>query len=73
MGPTCVGKTSLPQMVSGSDASKSERFYSSGNERSQARFNPPWVKDSIMGSYLLPTDKFAFIVSVQLCDCFAPT
>lgn len=62
MDPTCVGKTSLPHMAIGSDASKSERFYSSGNERAHARFNPPWVKDSIMGYHLLPTDKFAFIV-----------
>jgi hypothetical protein len=65
MDPTCVGKVSLPHMVVGSDASKSERFFSSGNERSQARFNPPWVKDSIMGYYLLPTDKFSFIVDLM--------
>jgi hypothetical protein len=65
MDPTCVNKTSLPHMAIGSDASRSERFYSSGNERSEARFNPPWVKDSVMGYYLNPTDKFSFIVDLM--------
>lgn len=65
MDPTCVGKTSLPHMVIGSDAAHSERFYSSGNERSQARFNPPWVKDQVLGYHLNPTDKFAFIVDLM--------
>src|ERR1700742_2603374 len=62
---TCAGKTSLPHMAIGSDASHSERFYSSGNERSQARFNPPWVKDQIMGYYIKTSDEFRFIVDLM--------
>lgn len=65
MDPTCVNKTSLPHMVIGSDAGKSERFFSSGNERSVAKFNPPWVKDQILGYYLYATDKFSFIVDLM--------
>jgi hypothetical protein len=62
---TCAGKTSLPHMAIGSDASHSERFYSSGNERSQARFNPPWVKDQVMGYYIKKTDEFRFLVDLM--------
>lgn len=67
MDPPCVGTLSLPHMAIGSDASKSERFYSSGNERSEARFTPPWAKpeDPILGYHLNPTDKFAFIVDLM--------
>jgi hypothetical protein len=65
MDPTCVNKTSLPHMVIGTDPAKAERFFSSGNERSQARFNPPWVKDQVLGYYLNPTDKFSFIVDLM--------
>jgi hypothetical protein len=65
MDPTCVGKVSLPHMLMGSSPSNSERFFSVGNEKSVARFNPPWVKNQVLGYHLYPTDKFSFIVDLM--------
>ena len=65
MDPTCVGKFSLPHMLMQSDPSKSERFFSVGNEKTPASFNPPWVKDQVLGYHLYATDKFSFIVDLM--------
>jgi hypothetical protein len=63
--PTCAGLTSLPSLAIGSDSSHSERFFAAGNEKSDARFNPPWVKDEMMGYYLYKNDKIAFLVDLM--------
>jgi hypothetical protein len=65
MDPTCVGKFSLPHMLMNSDPSKSERFFSVGNEKTPASFNPPWVKDQVLGYHVYATDKFSFIVDLM--------
>jgi hypothetical protein len=60
--PTCVGKTSLPHLLIGSDPGKSERLMASGNERTSTRFNSPYNPGEKLGYYMSPTDKFSFIV-----------
>lgn len=65
MDPTCVGKFSMPHMLMGSSPSNSERFFSVGNEKSVARFNPPWVKDQLLGYHLYENDKISFIVDLM--------
>lgn len=65
MDPTCVGKMSMPHMLMGSSPSNSERFFSVGNEKSVARFNPPWVKNQVLGYHLYDSDKFSFIVDLM--------
>jgi O-glycosyl hydrolase len=65
MDPTCVGKISLPHMLMNSDPSKSERFFSVGNEKTPASFNPPWIKNQVLGYHLYGSDKFSFIVDLM--------
>lgn len=65
MDPTCVGKTSLPHMVVGSDAGHSERVFSSGNERTRVLFTPPFAPDAKMGYFVNKADKFLFIVDLM--------
>jgi hypothetical protein len=60
--PTCVGKTSLPHLLIGSNPGKSERLMASGNERTQTRFNSPYNPGEKLGYYMDAADKFAFIV-----------
>jgi hypothetical protein len=55
----------LPSLAIGSDSSHSERFFAAGNEKSDARFNPPWVKDELMGYYMYKNDKIAFLVDLM--------
>jgi hypothetical protein len=65
MDPTCIGKMSLPHMLMNSDASKSERFFSVGNEKTPSSFNPPWVKNETLGYHIYDSDKFSFIVDLM--------
>jgi hypothetical protein len=65
MDPTCIGKMSLPHMLMNSNPSQSERFFSVGNEKTPSSFNPPWVKDQVMGYHLYDSDKFSFIVDLM--------
>jgi hypothetical protein len=60
--PTCTGTASLPHMLIGSNADKSERLMASGNERTTTRFNSPYTPNEKLGYPLNPADKFDFIV-----------
>lgn len=62
--PTCLGTpVSMPHMIVGGTPQNSERFWSSGNERTQA-IMPEWNENNV-GYKLKKTDKFALIVDLM--------
>ena len=61
---TCGKQTmSLPHMLIGSSSQYSERFFSSGNERTHAQM-PNWGVTNV-GYHLHTSDKFSFIVDLM--------
>lgn len=69
MGPgrqdaTCYGKRSLPHVDVGTSPSNSERYFSSGNERTF--INPDrGGADTKFGYHIKTTDRMAFIVDLM--------
>jgi hypothetical protein len=53
----------MPHMIVGGTPQNSERFWSSGNERTQA-IMPEWNENNV-GYKLKKTDKFALIVDLM--------
>jgi hypothetical protein len=63
--PTCVGKSSsMPHAAIGSSPTKSERYFSSGNERTLLPLDI-FGKATDAGYHLRSSDKFAFIVDLM--------
>jgi hypothetical protein len=62
--PTCYGKSSLPHTDVNASPSNSERYFSSGNERSIVGLDPLGAKTKA-GYHLKSTDRFAFIVDLM--------
>jgi hypothetical protein len=62
--PTCFGRASLPHVDVGASPSNSERYFSSGNERTHVAIDKlgPQTK---WGYHLRSTDRFAFIVDLM--------
>lgn len=62
--PTCYGKRSLPHADVGASPSNSERYFSSGNERTF--LNPDSVGAATkVGYHLKASDRMAFIVDLM--------
>lgn len=59
--PTCYGKVSLPHWSISSMPSKTERYFSSGNERSPFRFDA----GGNTGYYLGDTDMISWVVDLM--------
>jgi hypothetical protein len=61
---TCFGRASLPHVDVGASPQNSERYFSSGNERTF--LNPDRAgADTKFGYHLKTTDKMAFIVDLM--------
>ncbi|KAF2665746.1 hypothetical protein BT63DRAFT_417281 [Microthyrium microscopicum] len=54
-----------PHLIVGSLPSSSERFFSSGNERTTTFFNPPWANVTNLGYPIYPADRFGIIVDLM--------
>lgn len=54
-----------PHLIVGSMSSSSERFFSSGNERTTTFFNPPWANVTNLGYPIYPTDRFGMIMDLM--------
>lgn len=62
--PTCFGKRSLPHADVGASPSNSERYFSSGNERTLLDPDRAGV-DTKFGYHLKSSDRMAFIVDLM--------
>jgi hypothetical protein len=62
--PTCYGHMALPHFSVQSSASKSERWFSSGNERTLVPLDKMGA-DTKWGYHLKPEDKFKFVVDLM--------
>jgi len=63
--PTCYGSPSLPHVDDGGTPSNSERYFSSGNERTKVAIDSAGAGGVKYGYHLKPTDKYAFIVDLM--------
>lgn len=61
---TCRG-LGLPHMIVGTTVGNSERFFSSGNERTPVFFNPPWENTTNIGYPVYPADRFGLITDLM--------
>jgi hypothetical protein len=62
--PTCFGRASLPHVDVGASPANSERYFSSGNERTHVAIDKLGTATKY-GYHLRPQDKFAFIVDLM--------
>ena len=62
--PTCYGKNSLPHVDVGASPQNSERYFSSGNERTHVLMDS-LSADSKFGYHIKSTDKMSFIVDLM--------
>lgn len=62
--PTCFGRQSLPHFDVGASPQNSERYFSSGNERTIVGLDKLGTQTQ-WGYHLRPQDKFAFIVDLM--------
>lgn len=62
--PTCFGKASLPHVDVGASPGNSERYFSSGNERTLVGLDKLGTRTK-WGYHLRPQDRFAFIVDLM--------
>jgi len=63
--PTCIGKSSLPHVDVNASPSSSERYFSSGNERSQVHLDILGSGKTKWGYQLGMADRFGFIVDLM--------
>jgi hypothetical protein len=63
--PTCVGKSSLPHFDVNSSPQNSERYFSSGNERTQIHLDILAPGATKWGYHLKSSDKYGFIVDLM--------
>ncbi|KAE9986781.1 hypothetical protein EG328_004799 [Venturia inaequalis] len=63
--PTCYGSRSLPHVDVGASPSNSERYFSSGNERTKIRIDEAGAEGTKAGYHLKTSDRFAFIVDLM--------
>lgn len=61
---TCFGKPSLPHVDVGTSPSNSERYFSSGNERTHVQIDIKGAGTNA-GYYVRPEDRFKFIVDLM--------
>jgi hypothetical protein len=63
--PTCYGKPSLPHIDVNSSPSGSERYFSSGNERTKIQLDLLGPGATKWGYHLKSSDKYGFIVDLM--------
>jgi len=63
--PTCYGYPSLPHIDVNSSPQASERYFSSGNERSQVRLDEMGSGEKKAGYHLKSSDSYGFIVDLM--------
>ena len=64
--PTCLNKrTSLPHFDVNSSPTASERYFSSGNERTKVHLDILGAGATKWGYHIKPTDKYGFIVDLM--------
>jgi hypothetical protein len=67
--PTCYGSPSLPHADVGMSPMNSERYFSSGNERTHIRIDEAGPDGTKHGYHLKSSDRFAFIVDLMNVRC----
>jgi hypothetical protein len=63
--PTCYGKPSLPHVDVNASPSNSERYFSSGNERTKITLDILGPEKTKWGYHIKSSDKFGFIVDLM--------
>jgi hypothetical protein len=63
--PTCFGQRSLPHADVGARPENSERYFSSGNERTKVQIDALGADGTKYGYHIRSTDKYAFIVDLM--------